>query len=70
MGIFNTNPNTNTIISNIKPFFITAYFKKSKYPTRLFKNDVSPYQNIPCDCRFSEISCYFYDLQNLDFEYL
>ena len=70
MGIFNhmnTNPNTNTIISNIKPFFITAYFQKSKYPTRLFMNDVSTYQNIPYDCRLSEISCYFYDLQNLDF---
>ena len=26
----NTNPNINTIISNIKPFFITAYYKKSK----------------------------------------
>ena len=70
MGVFNhmnANPNTNTIISNIKPFFITAYFKKSKYPTRLFMNDVSTYQNIPYDCRLSEISCYFYDLQNLDF---
>ena len=63
----NTNPNINTIISNIKPFFITAHFKKSKDPTRLFMNDVSSYQNIPYDCRLSEISCYFYDLQNLDF---
>ena len=70
MRIFNhmnTNPNTNTITSNIKPFFVTAYFKKSKYPTRLFMNNVSTYQNIPYDCRLSEISCYFYDLQNLDF---
>ena len=70
MGIFNhmnTKPNINTIISNIKPFFITAYFKKSKDPTRLFMNDVSSYQNIPYDCRLTEISCYFYDLQNLDF---
>ena len=70
MGIFNdmnTNPNINTIISNIKPFFITAYFKKTKDPTRLFMNDVSFYQNISYDCRLSEISCYFFDLQNLDF---
>ena len=70
MGIFNhmnTNPNINTIISNIKPFFITAYYKKSKGPTRLFMNDVSSYQNIPYVCRLTEISCYFYDLQTLDF---
>ena len=70
MGIFNhmnTNPITNTIISNIKPFFITAYYKKSKDPTRLFMNDVSSYQIIPYDCRLTEISCYFYNLQNLDF---
>ena len=70
MGIFNhmnTNPNINTIISNIKPFFITAYYKKSKDPTRLFMNEVSSYQIIPYDCRLTEISCYFYDLQNLDF---
>ena len=33
MDIFNnmdTNPNIKTEISNIKPFFITAYYKKSK----------------------------------------
>ena len=70
MGIFNhmnTNPNINTIISNIKPFLITAYYKKSKDPTRLFMNEVSSYQIIPYDCRLTEISCYFYGLQNLDF---
>ena len=70
MGIFNhmnTNPNINTIITNIKPCFITAYYKKSKDPTRLFMNEVSTYQIIPYDCRLTEISCYFYDLQNLDF---
>ena len=57
MGIFNhmnTNPNINTIISNIKPFFITAYYKKSKDPTRLFMNEVSAYQIIPYDCRLTE----------------
>ena len=71
MGIFNhmnTNPNINTIISNNKPFFITAYYKKSKDPARLFMNEVSTYQIIPYDCRLTEISCYFYDLQNLDFQ--
>ena len=70
MGIFNhmnTNPNINTIISNLKPFFITSYYKKSKDPTQLFMNEVSSYQIIPYDCRLTEISCYFYDLQNLDF---
>ena len=70
MGIFNhmdSNPNIKTIISNIKPFFITAYYKKSKDPARLFMNEVSTYQIIPYDCRLTEISCYFYDLQNLDF---
>ena len=30
-------------------------------------NEVSTYQIIPYDCRLTEISCYFYDLQNLDF---
>ena len=70
MGIFNhmnTNPNINTIIT-IKPFFITAYYKKSKDPTRLFTNEISSCQIIPYDCRLTEISCYFYDLQNLDFQ--
>ena len=70
MGIFNhmnSNPNINTIISNIKPFFIIAYYKKSKNPTRLFMNEVSTYQIIPYGCRLTEISCYFYDSQNLDF---
>ena len=70
MGVFNhmnSNPNINTIISNNKPFFITAYYKKSKDPARLFMNEVSTYQIIPYDCRLNEISCYFYDLKNLDF---
>ena len=70
MGIFNhikTNPNINTIISNTKPFFITAYYKKSKDPARLFMNEVSTYQIIPYDWRLTEITCYFYDSQNLDF---
>ena len=70
MGIFNhmnTNPNVKTIISNIKPFFITAYYNKSKDPARLFMNEISTYQIIPYDCRLTEISCYCYDLQNLDF---
>ena len=66
MGIFNhmnTNPNINTIISNNKPFFITAYDKKSKDPARLFMNEVSTYQIIPYDCRLTEITSYFYDSQ-------
>ena len=71
MGIFNhmnTNPNINTIISNNKPFFITAYYKKLKDPARLFMNEVSTYQIIPYDCRLTEITSYFYDSQNLDFQ--
>ena len=70
MGILNhmnTNPNINTIISNNKPFFTTSYYKKSKDPARLFMNEVNTYQIIPYDCRLTEISCYFYDLKNLDF---
>ena len=30
-------------------------------------NKVSTYQIIPYGCRLIEISCYFYDSQNLDF---
>ena len=66
MGIFNhmnTNPNINTTILHNKPFFITAYYKKSKDPARLFMNEVSTYQIIPYDCRLKEISCYFYGSQ-------
>ena len=62
-----TNPNIKTEISNIKPFFITAYYKKSKNNVLLFMNEVSNFQIIPYDCRFTGISCYFDDLQNLDF---
>ena len=46
---------------------MTAYYKKSKGPARLFMNEVSTYQIIPYNCRLTEIYCYFYDLQNLDF---
>ena len=63
MGIFNhmnTNPNINTTILHNKPFFITAYYKKSKDPARLFMNEVSTYQIIPYDCRLTEITSYFY----------
>ena len=63
MGVFN-HMNTNN-----KPFFITAYYKKSKDPARLFMNEVSTYQNIPYDCRLTEIFCHFYDAQNLDFQF-
>ena len=66
MGIFNhmnTNPNNNTVILHNKPFFINAYYKKSKDPARLFMNEVSTYQIIPYDCRLIEISCYFYGTQ-------
>ena len=70
MGIFNhmnTNPNINTVITNIKPFFITAYYKKSKNNVLLFMNEVSSFQIIAYDCRLTGISCYFDDLVNLDF---
>ena len=63
MGIFNhmnTNPNINTTILHNKPFFITAYYKKTKDPARYFMNEVSTYQIIPHDCRLTDISCYFY----------
>ena len=68
MGIFNhintaSNDNTKT---NIKPSFITAYYKKSKHHSPVFLNDLSSYQIIPHDCRLTEISCYFYNLL-LDF---
>ena len=56
----NTNPNINTPILHNKTFFITAYYKKSKDPARLFMNEVSTYQIIPHDCRLIEISCVFY----------
>ena len=70
MGIFNhmeTNPNIDTTTSSNKSFFITAYYKKSKHPSRLFMNEVSAYQIIPYNSRLTEISCYFYDMENLDF---
>ena len=70
MGIFNhmdNNPNIKTIISNIKLFFITAYYKKSKNNVLLFMNEVSNFQIIPYDCRLTGISCYFDDLVDLDF---
>ena len=70
MGIFNhmnTNPNIKTEISNTKPFFITAYYKKIKNNVLLFMNEVSNFQTIPYDCRLTGISCYFDDLVNLDF---
>ena len=31
-------------------------------------NEVSSYQIIPYDCSLKNISCYFYDTQNLDFK--
>ena len=68
MGIFNhmnTNPNIETLYN--KSYFITAYYKKSKDPARLFMNEVSTYQIIPYKIHLTEISCYFFDLKNLDF---
>ena len=62
MGIFNhmnTNPNIKTLLPNNKPFFITAYYKKSKDPARLFMNEVSTYQIIPYDCRLTRFLVIF-----------
>ena len=50
------------------PFFITGYYKKSKSSNRLFLNDVSTYQIIPFDCVLKEIVCYFYTLNNNDYQ--
>ena len=49
-------------------FFITGYYKKSKSSNRLFLNDVSTYQIIPFDCVLKEIVCYFYTLNNNDYQ--
>ena len=50
------------------PFFITGYYKKSKSSNRIFLNDVSTYQIIPFDCVLKEIVCYFYTLNNNDYQ--
>ena len=50
------------------PFFITGYYQKSKSSNRIFLNDVSTYQIIPFDCVLKEIVCYFYTLNNNDYQ--
>ena len=50
------------------PFFITGYYKKSKSSNSIFLNDVSTYQIIPFDCVLQEIVCYFYTLNNNDYQ--
>ena len=50
------------------PFFIRGYYKKSKSSNRIFLNDVSTYQIIPFDCVLKEIVCYFYTLNNNDYQ--
>ena len=50
------------------PFFITGYYKKLKSSNRIFLNDVSTYQIIPFDCVLQEIVCYFYTLNNNDYQ--
>ena len=50
------------------PFFITGYYKKSKSSNRIFLNDASTYQIIPFDCVLKEIVCYFYTLNNNDYQ--
>ena len=50
------------------PFFIAGYYKKSKSSNRIFLNDVSTYQIIPFDCVLKEIVCYFYTLNNNDYQ--
>ena len=68
MGIFN-HMNTNTEVETLRDisFFIAAHYKKSKDSTRLFMNDSSSYQIIPYKILLTEITCYFTDLKNVDF---
>ena len=49
-------------------FFIPGYYKKSKSSNRIFLNEVSTYQIIPFDCVLKEIVCYFYTLNNNDYQ--
>ena len=70
MGIFNhktTNPPISNLNSQNKYFFITAFFKKSKDTTRLFLNEISPYQIIPYKIILNEISCYFFESVSSDY---
>ena len=70
MGIFNhktTNPPISNSNSQNKYFFITAFFKKSKDTTRLFLNEISPYQIIPYKIILNEISCYFFESVSSDY---
>ena len=70
MGIFNhksNNPPISNSNSQNKYFFITAFFKKSKDTTRLFLNEISPYQIIPHNIILTGITCYFYELANTDY---
>ena len=63
MGIFNhmnTNPNINTIISNIKPFFIKAYKMKMLVPLDMNGKKIL---NTKFDLKFKDLfklfKCYF-----------
>ena len=69
MGIFNhklNNPPISNSNSQNKYFFITAFFKKSNDTTRLFLNEISPYQIIPYKIILNEISCYFFESVSSD----
>ena len=48
-------------------FLITAYYQKTKDATRLFINEISSYQIIPCRIILNEISCYFYESVSSDY---
>ena len=66
--VMETDIDMNGHSINNAPFFITGYYKKSKSSNRLFLNDVSTYQIIPFDCILKEIVCYFYTLNNNDYQ--
>ena len=69
MGIFN-HELTNIPIkskSQNKYFFINACFKKSKSNTRLFLNEITPYQIIPYKITLDEICCYFFESVSSDY---
>ena len=69
MGIFNHELTNLPINSNSQNeyFFITAFFKKSKETTRLFLNEITPYQIIPYKIILDEICCYFFESVSSDY---
>ena len=67
MGIFNHELTNLPNKSQNKYFFITAFLKKSKNTTRLFLNEITPYQIIPYKITLNEICCYFFESVSSDY---